>query len=304
MSKYTTQIRFICETEAGLTESVGYTGIDDVIAKSRRKIFDFNYPMYAGEDRSVLETKILMHYYTREIGLETYGLWKHFLKTRLNEIMPYYVALWENNVNSLIPNGDIDYYEAFQEDTKGRESETRNRSGSETENEEKTAETSKSGTTTTLLGEANTRTGSISTDETRTPDLTSRDRYSETPQGGITGVENDTYLTDYRKVTEEGTETNEKVETFNQLKDQKSGTNTQTIVGSDGTTEDINRSRNKSEKEDTEGNRFGNTESLLHRYGITDYYKYLQIKEKLLQMVQNIDVLIIRDLKDLFMTIY
>ena len=34
MAKYTTEVRYICESYAGLTESVGYDSIDDVIEKS------------------------------------------------------------------------------------------------------------------------------------------------------------------------------------------------------------------------------------------------------------------------------
>ena len=39
MSKYTTEVRFICEQKAGLEESVGFDQIDSVIAKSWDKIF-------------------------------------------------------------------------------------------------------------------------------------------------------------------------------------------------------------------------------------------------------------------------
>ena len=39
MSKYTTEVRFICESYAGLNESVGYAGIDEVINKAIPKVF-------------------------------------------------------------------------------------------------------------------------------------------------------------------------------------------------------------------------------------------------------------------------
>lgn len=70
MAKYTTQIRSIVE--------------------SGHPIFDFDYPIFDEKYRNVLETKIINRYYFREIGLETVGQFKHFLKTKLNEIMPYY----------------------------------------------------------------------------------------------------------------------------------------------------------------------------------------------------------------------
>lgn len=70
VSKYTTTIRNILD--------------------SGTEIFDFDYPIFDEKYRSVLETKIINRYKFREIGLETVALWKHFLMTRLNEIMPYY----------------------------------------------------------------------------------------------------------------------------------------------------------------------------------------------------------------------
>ena len=98
MSKYTTELRFICETLANLNESVGYDGGDvtkidsvkEVIEASRQSIFNFDYPIFDQNYKVTLETKILRHFYTREIGEETYGLWKLRLEDKLNLIMPYY----------------------------------------------------------------------------------------------------------------------------------------------------------------------------------------------------------------------
>ena len=59
MSNYTTEVRYICETLAGETESKGYTSIDEIIAKSRPLIFDFDYPIYDEKYRAILEEKIL-----------------------------------------------------------------------------------------------------------------------------------------------------------------------------------------------------------------------------------------------------
>ena len=35
MSKYTTEVRFICETAAGLVESVGYSQVEEVIQEGQ-----------------------------------------------------------------------------------------------------------------------------------------------------------------------------------------------------------------------------------------------------------------------------
>ena len=54
------------------------------------------YPIFDENYRETLDTKILKHYYTREIGFETVGLWKFKLNTKMNEIMDYYNQLYES----------------------------------------------------------------------------------------------------------------------------------------------------------------------------------------------------------------
>ena len=49
--------------------------------------FDFkmtDYPIFDENYREVLETKILKHFYFREIGFETFALWKFKLNEKLN----------------------------------------------------------------------------------------------------------------------------------------------------------------------------------------------------------------------------
>lgn len=94
MSKYTTELRFICEHLAGHAESKGYNDIDTVIEKTWQDIFSFSFPIYKETYRKELCTKIIRHFYTRELGYETYGRWKLALQTKMNEIMPYYNRLY------------------------------------------------------------------------------------------------------------------------------------------------------------------------------------------------------------------
>lgn len=86
---------------AGLTESKGNLSVNQTIDLALPKIFNFDYPLYDESHREELQRKILRHYYTREIGVETVGLWQMFLETRLNEIMPYY--------NEMYKTADITY---------------------------------------------------------------------------------------------------------------------------------------------------------------------------------------------------
>lgn len=108
MSKYTTEVRFICETYADYDESQGYMKIPEIIEKSRNKIFDFDFPIFDEDYRSVLETKIIKHYYLKEIGMETVGVWKHFLDMKMNEIMPYYNQLYKSALLDFNPFYDVD----------------------------------------------------------------------------------------------------------------------------------------------------------------------------------------------------
>lgn len=78
------------------------TDVDEIIANVRTKIFDFKYPIYKEEHREELETKIIKHYYMREIGFETWGRFKLALNERMNLIMPYFNDLYK----SIELNGD------------------------------------------------------------------------------------------------------------------------------------------------------------------------------------------------------
>ena len=109
MSKYTTEVRFICETAAGLTESAGASKVDEIIAKAAPIVFNFDWPIFDETYRLGLEEKILRHYYTREIGEETVGLWKLRLEDRLNLIMPKYNQLYESAKLEFNPFFDVDY---------------------------------------------------------------------------------------------------------------------------------------------------------------------------------------------------
>lgn len=155
MSKYTTELRYICESYAGISGVGDYGDIDNVISKSRPKIFDFTYPIPLAH-KEELETKILMHYYTREIAHETVGRWRLALRSKMLDIMPYYNQLYDSVDNHIYnPLEDVDV--------------------TRTKNTESEGETSGVG----------------------------RSLYSDTPQGGLEGLESERYLTNAQKTTSE-----------------------------------------------------------------------------------------------------
>lgn len=66
-----------------------------------------NYPCYGvdseeeGVMRETLSRAVVRHYLMREIGYETFELWKIMLETRLREIMPYYQELYKTTLFEL-----------------------------------------------------------------------------------------------------------------------------------------------------------------------------------------------------------
>ena len=179
MSKYTTEVRYICETFSGLDESKGCFNINEIIEQSRSKIFNFDYPIFDETYRGVIETKILKHYYTREIGLETVGLWLHKLDVKMNEIMPYYNQLYKSCLLEFNPFYNTDF-------TTKRDIKT-NEIGNNT-------------------NETNTKTKEW-------------ELYSDTPQGSIKNLENETYLTNATKNTGEGNTLNKGETTVDNVQD-------------------------------------------------------------------------------------
>lgn len=108
MSKYTTEVRFICEKVAGYSESQDGKNVDQVLNNSWNKIFDNSWSIFDEKYRKVLCKKILKHYYTREICAESAGLWIMWLNRRMSEIMPYYNQLYESEKLKFDPLTDTD----------------------------------------------------------------------------------------------------------------------------------------------------------------------------------------------------
>lgn len=169
LSTYTTELRYICESLAGLDESVGYSDTDDVITAAAPLIFDFTYPIFEDDYKLGLEKKIIEHYYTREIGEETVGLWKMRLRAKMREIMPYYNQLYISALQTFDPFNDTDITTTHT--LERAENGTVETSG---------ANSGKSSGSSTTAGKSST---------------TQEQDYSDTPQGDATGVLDKKYLT-------------------------------------------------------------------------------------------------------------
>ncbi len=123
MAHYTTEVRTICEYYAGLSESAGFNDVGEIIEKAIDAGVIPPYNCFDDSYAKILSTKILYHYYTREIGFETVGLWRLKLQTKLNEIMKYYNQLYESELLKFEPLNDIEV--TTTRDTTGNENKTK-----------------------------------------------------------------------------------------------------------------------------------------------------------------------------------
>lgn len=263
MSKYTTEVRYICESLSGLRKSAGADSIDTILEGSWNKIFTSTVPFFDESYRKQLCKKILKHYYLREIGCETVGIWKLWMNTKLEEIMPYYNQLYKTELYKFDPISDVEESRTYTKndvhkiDRTG--SNTNHTSGSVSNENEGTNSSSDSGTT------GNKR------------------LYNDTPQGGLTGIESMTYLTNV--TLDNGESSNTGTDSYN---DTGSSSYTSDNTGSNTSTESGNN--------DTDY-----VESVVRKRG-GDMYSDMVIKFR--STLLNIDMQVVREFKDLFMLIW
>lgn len=230
----------------GVTVELG-----DIVA-SGVDIWAFDYPVpaetvhYNGKTAKVpfnkvaFEQKILDHYRFRQIGQETVGRWLHYFRSRIREIMPYYVQLYEFEAKWFNVDDPLESYnlvETFEETSHG------------------------SGTQSTSGSSENTSESSGTTESTR--------KHSDTPQGTIDNL--DSYMSEATR--ENGTQTG-----------------SATVSGSDSS---------ESSSENT-----GTTSHTLTRRGNIGVQPLGGEVQNIRDAFINIDLMVINELKDLFLQVY
>lgn len=222
------------------------------IVDSGVDIWAFDYPVpvetvhYNGKtakvpfDKKAFEQKIIDHYRFRQIGQETVGRWLHYFRTRIREIMPYYVQLYEFEAKWFNVDDPLESYnltETFEENSQG--SGTQTTSGSSESNSDTSGTTNK------------------------------ENRFSDTPQGSISNIDN--YLT-------------------TATKDNETSTGTATVSGSDSS---------ESSSQNT-----GSTSHTLTRRGNIGVQPLGGEVQNIRDAFINIDLMVIKELKDLFIQVY
>lgn len=286
MSNYTTEVRYICETAAGLTESAGLSQVNQILQTAAPRVFDFDFPIFDEAYRLPLEIKILRHYYTREICAETVALWKLWLEDRMNVIMPYYNKLYESALLEFNPLHDVDITRDHTRDVAG-----------EGENAESTStERDRSDVTdgTTVNNATKNQSNSVSgTDTSNRWQL-----YSDTPQGGINGlIDDDDPLTvnNYLTNATHNIDSNTHSESGTLSEADHSQTDNDVTVTTD---ENVSSSMSGT-------NSYSNTEDYLeHVTGKQGGITYSKMLKEYRETFLNIDLMIIKELADLFFNLW
>lgn len=308
MSKYTTELRWICETSVNHPISgKGYNKIEEIITASRGNIFDFDYPIFDADYKLILEKKILRHFYTREICEETVGLWKLRLCDKMNVIMPYYNQLYNSALLQFDPFADVDYTRTGERS--GTTSDVSIGSVNSDEARSKTADDLRVRETKTSTERAETgesAQANVSVSNSSGTDTTSAEGwslYSDTPQGTVSNLDNNAYLTNATKTTNENTAGQNRTENSS---DNTTSSLSNSLTATDDTTgsetgqknENENKNRTETNTKSTDKNDFSDyTERI---FGKRNNKSYSQLLDEFRKTFLNIDAMILKDLEPLF----
>ena len=283
MSKYTTEVRFICESKSGLENSKGCDDIDEILNNSWNKIFTTKAEIFDENYRPVICKKILKHYYLREICSETVGIWKLWLNTRLEEILPYYNQLYKSALLEFNPLYDVNITRTHNRTID--ENKTENGTSTETS----TDKNSGSGTRDNTASGTNKKSDTSSVTDNGSSN--SKDLYSDTPQGALTGVETETYLTNARKITNTDSSTSEST---------NSGNGEYTDTGNVKYSDTSDRTNTKNGSNSNTGT-MNNTEEYLETVsGKQSSGSYSAMLKEYRDTFLNIDRMVIAEFDDLF----
>lgn len=307
MSKYTTEIHHIMESGFDL-------GLKD-------------YPIFSEEYREKLNTKIINHYLFHEIGFETVPRFKHYLNTTMSEIMPYYNKLYESELLKINPLLTFERKKDFQKNAVS-ESEGTNKVESVKDNDNVTTQISNNKSNlvnntdssthdvNSTISEIEQDTNSNTIKDNNVKSITKgKDIFSDTPKSLIQSENIDTNFYATNVTAKDNENTSNDTEILNSAEGVAKNENTSTdsistsLINNTGETT-TNTTINGSEKlnettsvnGDNKNTLVSNESNIVTENGFEVPLTDLIVKYR--ETFLNIDMLIINELKDLFMMIY
>ena len=117
MAKYTIELRKVCEIYGRDEVEKWFKSynINDYLTPPQLEILN-KYDVWS---KDKLATKIIDHYYMREIGFETPALFRHYAKVTMQEIMEKYLLLIYTKFLEYDPLSSVDYDETYTREIEG-----------------------------------------------------------------------------------------------------------------------------------------------------------------------------------------
>ena len=262
------------------------------------ELFNFEYPSYyKGAEKLAFEQKIIDHYYFRQIGQETPARFRHYLKCKMREIMPYYIQRYESValMESGIESGEIKPLENYSMIEEGT---TEDQSNTTSTGRGETSSTGRGETSSTVRGETSS-TGSGQTTMSGNGEVSNSKnntvKFSNTPQNNIANLDN--YLTEATVTTESESSNSSETKTGTQS-ETNTGTQSETNTGTQSETN--TGAHSESNTEETKGN----GKHKLTRHGNIGVTTYAQMLEGYRESFINVDMEIIEELNCLFLGVY
>lgn len=194
MSRYTTELRYIYTTKPNeVIETFSSYELTDYLTHAQ-----INALESAGKwSKNKLAHKIIDNYYFREIGFETWGMFKHYTLIEMQKIMEHYLPLLYSRDIEYDPLVNVDYTETYSSSSSGN----------------------------------NTSKGSSSSDALS--NSTGNTKFSDTPSVGLVNVKEGRYLTN-ANFSETGTNTSGSSSSQNTSNSSDTQTYTKNIKGNSG----------------------------------------------------------------------
>lgn len=323
MANYTTRVYDILSAYNNNTIP-GYD-VNKVIEEHYGDIFDLDiWDTYDHTYKKTLCEKILRHYLFYEIGFETVSRWKLAMNTKLSEIMPKYNPLYANIKKAYGDFfKDIDYSEIFTKEEHEEGEGNSNSSGITTGTGEKSSDastTSNSDSTsknnTTSRG-SNTGTSKNASNSSSSGTASSNgdgwQASSDTPQGGLDGLESNRYLSsavhNYSKNgSTSGTNSDSEVTAESDTETEATGTQegNATSSGETATTgKEATKDTTNTEGHDTTTSTREKTEEYTKKIeGKSNSQNNALLFSEIASKIEAIDVMIISELKENFILLW
>lgn len=307
MSKYTTQIRYVVEMY-----SDPHSPMSKRIEEATHAIFNFDYPIWSLEYKKILEKKILMHYFNKEICFETLGLWKLYLEERLNLIMPYYNEIYTTVSNKYDWLEDVNLTETYVGDKNTKTNLSEQFKGMFDEDTKSDSNTTANDTATTHAKSetkdegVDTTSSELHENKNQTATKKTNNLTSDTPQANFQGLD---YATQLVENNADDTSDSTNDSNSESRMDRNNTTNS---------TSDTTNSTDRQEYVNATGNRIGNTQNNTNAEtasntndiftrvtkGLNGSRSKTTLNMEYRNSLINIDKMIIEELQDLFMMIY